>query len=88
MITSMDDECDDMKMYYFSSGGYGEEYHVMAKSKNDALLYLKRYCSEMDSKCQDELMKTYYTSQYKWFKQNLEHIYEYSEGRVIRTEVS
>lgn len=80
-----------MKMYYFSRGGYHEEYHVMAKSKRDALLYLKRYFSEKEPEKEPTLssyMTNYYNSQYEFFEQNHEHIYEYDEGQVVQTEVS
>lgn len=76
-----------MRMYHFSSGTYGEEYHVMATSKEDALGYLSKYCDELEMDLLD-CMKTYYTSQYEFFKNNPQFIFEFGEGEVLQTEVS
>lgn len=76
-----------MKMYCFSKGvPYGEEYHVMAKSKNEALVYLQRYLSEKESELSPySILVNHYDSEYEFFKQHTELIREYGEGEVIQT---
>ena len=80
-----------MKMYYFTRGGYNEEYHVMAESKQDALLYLHKYCEEKDINRPiywSGEMASYYMAEYNFFRENPEYIHEMNEGDVIQTEVS
>lgn len=37
-----------MKIYTFDSGGYTEQYHVLASSKEEALNYIKTYAINKD----------------------------------------
>lgn len=38
-----------MNYYYFQNKGYGEEYHVMAKNKDDAIKFVKEYIKKTET---------------------------------------
>jgi hypothetical protein len=48
MNEDIQNSTSSMKMYYFSMGGHNYEYHVMTKSKNEALSWLQLYCKQND----------------------------------------
>lgn len=93
-----------MKKYYmFYDGGYSEQYHVLANSKEEALEYVKKFCIESDMKSYEHfrtVLKNDYASfdefltrhgynykNYLRYSKNAEYIHEFNEGEVNTTEV-
>jgi len=76
-----------MQIYYFTEGGYAEEYHVLASSLEEALGFLKEYCISQDITYHNNLF--YHTKTYEHIVKNIDTCHKvYSHGQVYRTEVS
>lgn len=76
-------------MYYFSKGGFDTEYHVMAKSKAEALEYFKKHLLEKADKYSnyEAFDDSYFSEEFDFFENHPERIFEYREGEFVETEV-
>lgn len=85
-----------MKLYYFNPNDYGQEWFVMAQSKQDAIFYLLKYLTQKsldDGETEDDDFYNEYLNAFKSALNTGDLPYKYTieeceEGKVIQSEIS
>lgn len=67
-----------MKLFHFRTESYGEEFSVMAKSKDEAINFVREYIKNKDH--------DYYSRDLEYCIEE-DRILEFQEGEVLETEI-